>query len=156
MSVRKYCQLFTYESNTLLGEQYVILPIQTKTTQMPKNPRNSPFPLHVDPIYNTSMPWPTPLTTPNDSSIGSHTSTQPCNKVSISYNGMPKFTPKMPLPFDDHYPHLIHSSLDRPHLPSQTASRSTQPFCHSTLSRQTDRPTHKHRPTDGLGNRSIT
>ena len=30
---------------------------------------------------------------------------------------------------------------------------STQPFCHSTLSRQTDR--HTERPTDGLGDRSV-
>ena len=28
MSVWKYCQLFTHESNTFLGEQYVIPPIQ--------------------------------------------------------------------------------------------------------------------------------
>ena len=34
------------------------------------------------------------------------------------------------------------------------ASESTQPFCHSTLSdRHTD--THTHRPTNGLGDRSV-
>jgi len=50
----------------------------------------------------------------------------------------PTFTPKLPLPLDDHYPDLIHPSLDRPHLLPQTASGSNQPFCHSTLSGQTD------------------
>jgi len=28
LCIRKYCQLFTHESNTFLNEQYVILPIQ--------------------------------------------------------------------------------------------------------------------------------
>ena len=46
-----------------------------------------------------------------------------------------------PFYFDDHHPHLIHPSLDRPHSPSQTVSGSTQPFCHNTLCGQTDRPT---------------
>jgi len=40
--------------------------------------------------------------------------------------------------FDDLRSHLIHPSLDRPHSPTQTASRSNEPFCHSTSSRQTD------------------
>ena len=31
-------------------------------------------------------------------------------------------------------PHLIYPSLDRPHSPLQTASRSNQPFCDSTPS----------------------
>ena len=35
--------------------------------------------------------------------------------------------------------HLIHPSLDRPQSPPQSASRSNQPFCHSTASGQTDR-----------------
>ena len=43
--------------------------------------------------------------------------------------------------------------IDQPHSPSPTASGSTQPFCHSTLSGQTDIQTH--RPTDGLGDRSV-
>jgi len=33
-------------------------------------------------------------------------------------------------------PHLIHQSLDRPHSLPQKASRSNQPFCHSTPSIQ--------------------
>jgi len=54
---------------------------------------------------------------------------------------------RSPFPFDDHHPHLIHQSLDRPHSPSQTASGSNQPFCHITLSGQTDRHTHTHTHT---------
>jgi len=64
----------------------------------------------------------------------------------------PNSTPKWSFSFDDHHPHLIHPSLGRLHSPSQTASRSNQPFCHNTLSRQTDRqtdqPTHTHTHRD--------
>jgi len=49
----------------------------------------------------------------------------------------PNLPTKLPIPFDDHHPHLIHPSLDRSHSPPQTASGSNQPFCHSTLSGQT-------------------
>jgi len=80
--------------------------------------------------------------------------------MSLSHNcatklvtmGRPKFTPKLPLLLRRSPPHLIHSSLDRTHSPSETASGSNQPSCHSTLSGPTDR--HTHRPTDGLGDRS--
>ena len=143
LSVRKYCQLFTHESNIFLGQQYVIPPIQTNRAQMPKNvrihARNSPFVLrHVDPS-NTSMPGPTPLTIPNDSSIAVRTSAQ----LPLVTMRPPKSPPKLSLPFDDHHPHLIHPSLDRPHSPPKTASRSNQPFCQSTLCGQTDRPTDR-------------
>ena len=37
-------------------------------------------------------------------------------------------------PFRRSAPHLTHPSLDRPHLPPETAFRSNQPFCHSTPS----------------------
>jgi len=50
------------------------------------------------------------------------------NNVPLVTVGRPKFTPKTALPFDDHHPHLIHPSLNRPHSPSQMASGSTQPF----------------------------
>jgi len=46
-------------------------------------------------------------------------------------------------------PHLIHPSLDRPHSPSQTASGSNRPFCHSTFSG------HTGRPTDAICERSV-
>jgi len=48
-----------------------------------------------------------------------------------------------PFSFNVHHRHLIHPSLNRPHTPSQTASRSTQPFFHNILSRQTDRQTDR-------------
>jgi len=45
------------------------------------------------------MPGPPTLTTPNDSLISSHTSTQLCNIVSVSYNGMPQIhLRQLPLP----------------------------------------------------------
>ena len=55
----------------------------------------------------------------------------------------PNSPPKLHLPFDDHHPHLIHPSLDRPHAPPQTASGSNQQFCHNTLCGQTDGPGSK-------------
>jgi len=62
-----------------------------------------------------SNPWmsgPTPLTTPNDSSIAIRTSTQWHNKVPIGYNGTPHINPpKLPLPFNDHHQNLIHPYL---------------------------------------------
>jgi len=59
------------------------------------------------------------------------------------------FTTKLFLPFWRSPPHLIHISHDRTHPPPQTASRSNQPFCHSTPFWPTDRP------TDGIGDRSV-
>jgi len=45
LSARKDCQLFTHESNTFLGEQYVIPSIQTNGGANARNhARNSPFP----------------------------------------------------------------------------------------------------------------
>jgi len=49
-------------------------------------------------------------------------------------------------------PHLIRPSVDRPHSPSQRAFGSNQPFCHSTPSEHTDRPTGRQ-TTDGIGDR---
>jgi len=48
---------------------------------------------------------------------------------------------KSPLPLKHVDPYLIHLSLGQTRLPRQTASGTNQPFCHSTLSRQTDRQT---------------
>jgi len=60
-------------------------------------------------------------------------------KGPTGYNGMPQIhLQNCPFPFDNHHPHLIHQSLDRLLSPSQMASRSNQPFCHSSLLR-TDR-----------------
>jgi len=64
--------------------------------------------------------------------------------VFIGYNGCSKFTLNCPFPFDDHHPHLIHTSLDRPHSPPQTASGSNQPFATVHFpGRQTDRQTDR-------------
>ena len=88
---------------------------------------HSPFPWGTWTPSNTSMPGPTPLTTPN-SSIAVHTSTQLHNKGSNGYNGTPKIHPQnRPFPFDDHHQNLMHPFLDRPHSP-QMASGSNQPF----------------------------
>jgi len=57
-----------------------------------------------------------------------------------------------PLPWGM-WTHLIHPSLYWTHSPPQTASGSNQPFCHNTLSGQTNQPTDQ--PTDGIGNNSI-
>jgi len=62
--------------------------------------------------------------------------------------GCPTFTPQNAASPSTIFTHLIHPSLDRPHSPPRTASRSNQPFCHSTSSGQTDRPTD--RPTHGI------
>jgi len=69
------------------------------------------------------------------------------SSVSLSHNyatksplvtiGRPKFTPKTHSSAIT--THLTHPSTDRTH--TQTASGSNQPFCHNTLSEQTDRQT---------------
>jgi len=71
--------------------------------------------------------------------------------VPVGYNGTPQIQPpKLPIPFDDHHRHLIHSSLDRPHSAPQTTSGSNQPFATIHFpDRQTDRP------TDGIGDSCV-
>jgi len=70
-------------------------PFKGMGAQMAKNSQIQPLPLEARwPPSNTSMPGPTPLTMPNDRSIGSRTSVQLCNKDPFGYNGMPQFTPK--------------------------------------------------------------
>jgi len=111
------------------------------------NPQNCPFCLrHMDPIYYThAVTDPTHLP-PNDSSITARSSTQLYNKVSIGYNGTPKIHPQnCSFPFDDHYHHLIHASLDWPHSPSSTVSIPFSRFVtvHFTPDRQTDAQTDR-------------
>jgi len=74
-------------------------------------------------------------------------------KHAIQTNGNEK-KPKLPSPFA-RGPYLIHPSLDRPHSPPQTASRSNQPCCHNIHfpDRQTDRPTD--RQTDRWDRRQL-
>jgi len=68
LSVRKYCQLFTHESNTFLDEQYVIPPLQTNGAQMPKNTRNdarnSPFPCSTWTLIHQCLGWAHPTHRP--------------------------------------------------------------------------------------------
>jgi len=112
-----------------------------------KNPRHRPSPWGTWTPFNTTMPRPTPLTTPNDILIDSRNFPQLRRKVPIGYNETPQIHhqkyPFWPFPFDDNHPHLIHASVDRPHASPQTAPRSTQPFCYNTFSGQTDRPTDR-------------
>jgi len=74
----------------------------------------------------------------------------------------PNSPPKLPIPLRRQPPPSNNPSLNRLCSPSQTVYRSNQPFCHSTLSgqtnRQPERPTDRPtlRLTDGLGNRSET
>jgi len=44
LSIRKYCQLFTHKSNTFLGEQYVMLTVQTNGDANAEKSQNNPFP----------------------------------------------------------------------------------------------------------------
>jgi len=117
----------------------------------------TPLPLAArQPSSNTPMPGPSTLNTSNNSSISSCTAHNYATKSPFITMGQCKSPPKLPLPLQRSPPHLIHPSLDWPHSPSQTVSRANQPFCHSKLFRSTDRQTvQTHRPTDGLGNRSV-
>ena len=64
--------------------------------------------------------------------------------------GRPKFTPKQQLPFDVHHPHLIHpSSTDPTHHPKGHLDPLSWFDTIHFLDSQT------HRPTDGIGDRSI-
>jgi len=84
--------------------------------------------IHVDlHLIHECLGW--PHTTPNDSSIGARTSTQLCNKRPTDYNGTSQIHPiNCPFSFDDHHPQPVHPSLDQPHSPPQTASKSNQPL----------------------------
>jgi len=55
----------------------------------------------------------------------------------------PTFTPKIAPSLRRSPSHLIHPSLDGPHSPPQTASRSSQLFSHSTVFGQTDAQTDR-------------
>ena len=80
-------------------------PFKWMVTQMPKNARNSPFPLrHVDPnlIHQCLGPSRSPHQTTARSMYA-----LPHNyatKTPLVTMGHPKFTPTLPLPFDDHHP----------------------------------------------------
>ena len=70
---------------------------------------------------------------------------QLCNKSPLVTMVRPKFTPKT-APSLRRSPPPSNTPTARPsQLTNQTASGSNQPFCHSTLSGQTDSPTHTDR-----------
>ena len=130
LSVRKYCQLFTHES----ANNTSFCPFKPIGTQMPKNPQSSLFPLHFAAcgphlIHQCLGPPTHHVKRQLDRFTHFHTTAQQ----------RPKFTPKTAPSLRGSPPHLIHPFLDWPHSPSQIAFGSNQPFCHSTLSRQTDR-----------------
>ena len=104
--------------------------------------QKQPFPLEARGLpSNTWMPGPTPLTTPNDSSIAVRTSTQQCNKVPIGYNGTPQIhITNCPFPFNDHHtkPNPTHHPKRHPDPISRFAT------------------IHMRRPTDGPSECSVT
>jgi len=133
LCVRKYCQLFTHESITSLLKIKPFKPLG----QWGKQPQNPPPTLEPRRLpCSISMPGPTPLTTPNDSVIGSRASTQLCIKVSIGYKGTPQIHPQnCRFPVNDHHPHIIHPT-HHPKRHPDTFSRFATVHC-----KQTDRQT---------------
>ena len=70
----------------------------------------------------------------------------------------PNSLPKLPLPFDDNHPHLIHpSSTDPTHYPKRhpdpLSHFATVHFPDRQTNRQTDRQTRWHDASRSLGNR---
>jgi len=117
-------------------------PFKRMRAQMPKNPRNSPFPLslargpHL--IHQCLGPSHSPhqMTDRSLYALPHNYAT----KAPLVTMGCPKFTPKPAGPsLSTITPPSNTPILDRPHSPSQTASGSNQPFCHNTL--RTERPT---------------
>jgi len=127
-----------HESNSFLLKIRPLKPLgQWGQTTLKSTP--SPWATWIP--FHTSVPGPTPFTTPNDISIGSRTSTLLRSKGLIGYNGTPHIHPHYCL--ERSPPHLMHPSLYQPHSPPQMASGSAQPFCHNTLCGPTDWPTDR-------------
>jgi len=140
LSIRKCCQLFTYESNKFLCKKYVILPIQNNGDANAEKSSKQPLPFGACELPSTWMPGQTPLTMPKDSSIGSRTSTQLRNKVPIYYNGtLQLHFQNCPFPFDDIRPHLIRLYLDQPHHPK----RNPDPISRFATVHYADHPTDR-------------
>jgi len=151
-----YCQLFTHESNRPYISVWKIRHSAHSNQwgrKCWKIPKTAPSYLGTWTPSNTWMPGPTPLTTPNDSSISSPVPHNYATKSPLVTMGCPKFTHKTATS-----PSAIitpiwytHSSTDPTHHPK----RHPDPFSHFATvyfpDWQTDQPTD----TLGLGNRSV-
>jgi len=101
----KFSTFHTRVENSSVSWSVRHFSIQINGAEFSKNPTiktmpetaTSPWALrHMDfqfHLTNTWMPGPTPLTTPNDSSIAMRTFTQRRNKVPIGYNETPSIHP---------------------------------------------------------------
>jgi len=144
-------QLFTHKSN-LCFKHAVKKAIQTNGVKIFK----STLSLRAcGPLSNTPIPPPTPLTTPNDSSIDSCTSRQLCNKSPMVTMGHLKFTPKTATS-----PSMITtpSYTPIPRLTSLTIPNGIriQLAVLPQYTFRTDRHRHTDRPTDRIDDSSIT
>ena len=92
------------------------------------------------PPSNTPMIGPTPLIVPNGSSIGSRTFAEtPQSPHWLQWNAPNKPPKSFLIALGNLQYHLPASSSNLADPPSQTTSN--QPFFHSSVTRQTDRPT---------------
>jgi len=94
LSVRKYCQLFTHESNTFLLNNAPFKLMEAKT---PRNPQTSVFPLHyVDPhlIHQCLGRRHSPVTTQTTARWFHAFPHNYATKSPLVTMGRPKFTPK--------------------------------------------------------------
>jgi len=105
---------------------------------VPGKTKTSPFPWECEPPSNAPMPGATTLTALNGSSIASALSHNYAT-VPIVYNGTPHIHPKTAPA------HAPASSFDPADPSYQTASRSSQPFCHNPPNRPTDSLTDNDR-----------
>jgi len=150
LSVRKYYKLFTHELSTFLLQN---TPLQT-LVQWGQTTRKSTLPLEAHGTHLIHQ-WLAGHHSPSQTTARSvyallhnYATTSPLVTM-----GRPKFTPQNCPSLQRSPSYLTHLSLDRPHSPSQTASGSNQPFCRSTISGQTDRPTHTQ--TDRWARRQV-
>jgi len=95
------------------------------------SPKNCSFAWMIWTPFSTCFLQPIPVHYPNGISIGSVVFAQLTAECRYRYRGMP-FTLKIAPSHGDLNPHLTHGSLDPPDSASQMASRSGQPFMHSS------------------------
>jgi len=156
LSVRKYCQLFTYELNTFLCKKCHSAHSDQQGANAKKSPKQ-PLPLGArEPhLIHECLGWPHSPRQTTAWSVHALLHNYATNSSLVTM-GRPKFTLKtVPslrrLPPPSKY---THPSTD----PTQYPKRHSYPFSRvATIhfpDRQTDQQTH--RPTDGLGDRSVT